>query len=299
MRKSQLYRKTAKFMASSFQTAPDMPEETVESTLDALWFQAMGTSLVVEAAVQQPLPELNQKQKELLEQLIEKRASGIPLAHLTGMQQFMGIDFEVSAQALVPRKETELLGFAALGIIKNMAKEKGPVLVVDICTGAGNLGIAFSFHEPKASVFGSDLSTEALKLASQNARKLKLDHRINFWHGDLLEPFRSEEFLGKVDVLTCNPPYISSGKLESLSKGKLSHEPGMAFDGGPFGISILARLIKEAPDFIRSGGWLAFEVGAGQGSGVQRMLLKNPRYGDVQFVTDREDQIRSILAQIA
>jgi len=121
---------------------------------------------------------------------------------------------------------------------------------------------------------------------------------VEFCAGDLLEPFRSDEFLGKVDMLTCNPPYISSGKLDSMPKEIIDHEPEMAFNGGPFGISILSRLIKQTPTFVRSGGWLAFEVGAGQGPGVQRMLEKNPHYGEIRTVADGDDQIRAILTQI-
>lgn len=299
MRNSDTYRQQLAVLIQGFSRLPDKPEETAESTLDALWNLAAGNCLVVERALQSQLPELTISQLEHLAELVQKRFSGIPLGHLTGKQRFMGLDLDVSADALIPRKETELLGYGALGLIQEMAAEKDPVLVVDICTGAGNLSLAFAHHEPKVRVFGSDLSPEAAALAQRNAQALNLGNRVEFCSGDLLEPFRTEDFLGKIDVLTCNPPYISSGKLVTMPHEIIGHEPDMAFNGGPFGISILSRLVKETPAFVRKGGWLAFEVGAGQGPGLERMLQKNPSYGEIQTIADVEERIRAILVQLA
>ncbi len=298
MRNSQFYCKKLSELSQFFSALPDKPEETLESTLDVLCNLAAENRLDVEIAQQTPLPELNKAQLSKLSDIVHKRVSGTPLAHLTGKKRFMNIDFEVSADALIPRKETELVGYAALDILQDTAVGKNSVLVVDICTGVGNLGLALAHHEPKARVFGADLSAIAVALAVRNTVKLNLCDRVEFFAGDLLEPFRSVEFLGKVDVLTCNPPYISAGKLKSMPNEIIDHEPAMAFDGGPFGISILSRLIKEAPEFVRPGGWLAFEVGEGQGPGIQRMLHKNPKYDEIRTVADGEDRIRAILALV-
>ena len=298
MRDSRFYSEMHDTLSNCFIPASDKPEETVGTTLDALWALATETHLSVEMAGQHQLPKLNKAQKVLLIELIKNISTGTPLAHLTGVQRFMGLDMGVSPDALIPRKETELLGYGALKLIQESMKKEKTALVVDICTGAGNLAIAFAFHEPKVRVFGSDLSPKAIELATQNAEALDLANRIEFSSGDLLEPFRSESFMGQIDVLTCNPPYISSGKLESMPKEIIDHEPDIAFDGGPFGISILSRLLKEAPEFVKTGGWLAFEVGAGQGPGIQRMLQKNSDFGEVRVVNDHNGQIRALLAQV-
>ena len=105
--------------------------------------------------------------------------------------------------------------------------------------------------------------------------------------------------MGSVDLLTCNPPYISSGKVDAMDEEIANYEPRLAFDGGPFGIKILQRLIKEAPRFIKPGGWLAFEIGLGQGPAWVQRLEKTNKFNDVCPVKDRAGDIRAVLAQFS
>src|SRR5262249_20185013 len=152
-----------------------------------------------------------------------------------------------SSDALVPRKETELLARVAIEHANAIAAEHGSCRVLDVCTGAGNVALAIAHHAPASTVFGADLSEPAVELAKRNAQQLQLEGRVHFRAGVLLEPFRTEEFLGKVDVLPCNPPYISSARVTNMPGQISTHEPRLAFDGGPFGISILMRLLNDAP----------------------------------------------------
>jgi release factor glutamine methyltransferase len=200
---------------------------------------------------------------------------------------------------LIPREETELLGKAALERLRAIAKEQGEITVIDVCTGSGNLALALARHEPRARVWGGDLSEAAVALAWRNAAHVELADRVEFRTGDLLAPFDAPEFLGRVDLLVSAPPYISSGKVDSMPREIIGHEPRLAFDGGPFGIRILTRLISEAPRFLRVGGWLAFEVGLGQGHGIRGRLDKHGGYLDVHEVTDQSDEVRAILARRA
>jgi release factor glutamine methyltransferase len=275
---------------------PDLPEETADATVRALWLLVAGDAVSAEGAAGRSLPALSREQQGRLAELVEQRIAGVPLAHLTQRQRFMGLDLFCSAEALVPRKETELLARAAIERASAIATERGRCRVVDVCTGAGNVALAVARHVRGASVFGADLSEPAVALATRNARHLQLD--VDFRAGDLLEPFRSPDFLGQVDVLTCNPPYISSGKVTHMPGQISSHEPRLAFDGGPLGISILMRLLNEAPAFVRPGGWLAFEVGLGQGPAMIKRMQANPVFREVVPVMDAAGAIRTCSARL-
>jgi release factor glutamine methyltransferase len=132
-----------------------------------------------------------------------------------------------------------------------------------------------------------------------NVELHRLASRVEVRQGDLLAPFDEPEVLGQVDVLVCNPPYVSSGKVSSMPAEIARFEPALAFDGGPFGVRILTRLIQEAPRFLRPGGWLAFEVGLGQGDWVMRRLQLSADYADIRPLSDENGQIRAVLARLA
>src|SRR5207253_2547565 len=106
---------------------------------------------------------------ELLKALIERKREGAPLAHLTGRQEFLGLELLAGPDALIPRKETEILGRAAISVLNEKASSSASLTVVDVCTGSGNLALAYAHHEPKARVFAADLSEEAVELARRNA----------------------------------------------------------------------------------------------------------------------------------
>jgi release factor glutamine methyltransferase len=276
----------------------DKPEETPESTLRALWLTAAGQPVSPQKAATVELSPLSDTQKELLRRLIEKRVSGVPLAHITGRQCFMDLEMLAGAEALVPRKETELLARAAIGKAAAIAAERGVCTIVDVCTGSGNVALSVAHHVTSAKLFAADLSEPALDLARRNAQHLGLEQRVEFRAGDLLQPFANESFLGRVDVLTCNPPYISSAGVERMPREISAHEPRLAFDGGPLGIGILMRLVREAPSFIRPGGWLAFEVGQGQGPGLLKRMQANAAFKEVLAVNDDSGAIRALTARL-
>jgi len=276
---------------------PDKPEETPERLLSALWSTACGAPVSAERARQASLPALDDASLERLRELIERRKSGAPLAHLTQRQSFLGLELLASAEALIPRKETEILGRAALAKIGCMAKKRGELLVVDVCTGSANLALAYAYYEPLARVYASDLAPEAVELARRNAKFTGLAERVELRVGDLLEPFDNGEIVGRCDFLSCNPPYISTSKVKEMHPEISRHEPEAAFNGGAFGVSILMKLIKQAPRFLRPGGWLAFEVGHGQGPGMARQLERNPAFAGVETYADPGGGIRAILAK--
>ncbi len=275
---------------------PDKPDETPETTLACLWALAAGHPLAVSQVSDFVAPVLDASTGTRLQGLIEERLSGVPLAHLTGRQDFMGRVFLASPAALVPRRETEQLGFAAVRHLGALAKERP--LVVDVCTGAGNVALGIAVHVPQARVHGADLSEEAVTLARSNARFLGRDD-VQFRCGDLLAPFSEPSFQKAVDLISCNPPYISSSRVVGMPQEISCYEPKLAFDGGPFGVGVIRRLVNAAPSLLKPCGWLLLEIGAGQGAGLARSLAADKRYDLVNTHADEGGEIRVIAARLA
>lgn len=297
MSSEKIFDEQLAILEANLATLPDKPEETPESTLSALWHAAAGEPKSVQLAGENKLPKLDDAAKRKLKDFVEQRIGGMPLAHITGRQQFMGIELLAGPEALVPRKETEILGHTALKILQDKAKQQESVNVIDVCTGSGNIALAMAFYEPKVKVYAADLSKEAILLAKRNAELLGLERRVDLRDGDLLTPFDDDKFYGQIDLLTCNPPYISSGKVSVMPPEISNYEPRLAFDGGPFGIKILQRLIQEAPKFLKKGGWLVFEVGFGQGPAIMQRLGKNENYKELHSITDDVGEVRTIMAR--
>ncbi len=277
---------------------PDKPEESAAGVLCALWRTACGEPVCVGRAAQHPLPPLDEPSAARLRLLIERKRAGVPLAHLTGRQSFMGLELLAGPAALIPRCETEILGRAALAKIRWIAERDGAARILDVCTGSGNLALAYAHYESRARVFASDLSPEAIQLAWENAAHTGLAERVEFRVGDLLEPFETPEFLGACDFVSCNPPYISTAKVKAMHPEISLFEPEAAFNGGVYGVSILTRLVRQAPRFLKPGGWLGFEVGQGQGPMLLRQLAKDPRFCAVERFSDEAGEARAILAQV-
>jgi release factor glutamine methyltransferase len=206
----------------------------------------------------------------------------------------MGIEIEVGAAVLAPRAETELLGRRALLL---MAEWPAP-LVIDIGCGSGNLGLALAALHPGARVFATDITAPATATARGNAARLGLDRRVTVAQGDMFAPLAGLGLEQRADLVLCNPPYISTGRLlEGDRRHLLDREPREAFDGGPYGISIQQRLVEGALAFLRPGGWLAFEFGEGQDRQALRLVQRQGGYTAVELVCDAQGRPRVALAR--
>ena len=275
----------------------DKSEETVDSTIKALWFASIGSPISCEEAVKLPLPELSRQQIRTFYRLLAQRLNNKPLAHIIGRQNFMGIELISDHRALIPRKETEILGKRALELSYQLVQQKHSVKVIDMGCGGGNLGLALAYYNPNTFVYASDLSFEALELAHENISFLNLEDRVLTKQGDLFEPFENESFYEQIDLIVCNPPYISSSNVPKMNVEISAYEPVLAFDGGIFGINMVKKLVAEAPKFLTKSGWLIFEVGLGQGPFMMQLCKNTNKYYQVESVTDNKGNFRAILAR--
>jgi release factor glutamine methyltransferase len=200
----------------------------------------------------------------------------------TGRAPFMGLELVVAPGALVPRAETELLGRTALGALEGIAAPR----VIDMCCGSGNLACAIAHHLPAARVWASDLTEGCTVVARRNVEHLGLSERVRVAQGDLFAGLAGLGLEGTVDAVVCNPPYISVKRLEGDRAALLEHEPREAFDGGPYGLSIHQRVVRDAVAFLRPGGVLLFEVGLGQDRQVEQLFRRARAYAETGVARD-------------
>ncbi|MBN1811881.1 MAG: peptide chain release factor N(5)-glutamine methyltransferase [Anaerolineae bacterium] len=190
--------------------------------------------------------------------LTRRRASGYPLPYLTGHVEFYGLEFEVTPEVLVPRPETETL--------VDLALARRPATIVDVGTGSGCIAVALAVHLPQASVCAIDLSPAALAAARRNVERHGVAERVRLIVGDVLSPRPSP-----AELIVSNPPYISTGDCASLPVSVRDHEPRLALDGGPGGLTIVQRLLAQAPAVLNPGGAILVEIGAGQGEAADNL----------------------------
>ena len=216
-------------------------------------------------------------------------------AYNNGSIRFMGLDFLVAPGALVPRPETELLGTGAVDELLKLACL--PPKVVDMCCGTGNLACALAVNVPSAIVWASDLTQECVDIARRNVDHHGLSSRVSVLQGNLFQAFAGLGLSGNVDLIVCNPPYISETLLNGSRSDLLKLEPREAFAAGPYGLDIHMRVAAAAPDYLRTGGILMFEVGLGQERQVKTLLQRSGAYEHIGVITDDAGQGRVVTAR--
>ena len=222
---------------------------------------------------------------------VRRRAQRIPLQQITGSQAFMGLDFMVNEHVLCPRQDTETLVEEGLTILASLqsgsaknsqANADREIRLLDLCTGSGCILISLLAlargQETPIHGLAADLSPEALAVARENAKRNGVS--AAFVLSDLFA-----EIEGSFDLITANPPYISSGQLEDLMPEVRDHEPRMALDGDEDGLAFYRRIAGQAPDYLRKGGWLLMEIAFDQGQAVRQMLSDGP-FEEIEIIQD-------------
>ncbi len=207
----------------------------------------------------------DERATEAQRQTFRELVQGCPVAYLVGRKEFFSLELEVSPDVLIPRPDTECVVDESLRLAKPMPEPR----VLDVGTGSGCLAVAVARQHRGARVTATDLSPEALAVASRNAAKHGLGDRIRFLQGDLFAPLPAGE---RFDFIVSNPPYIRRGDLAGLPKGVRDYEPHLALDGGESGFAVFDRLVAEAPKYLEPGGYLIVEIGSAQeGPGRERI----------------------------
>ena len=210
-----------------------------------------------------------------LAEVVKQRAEGKPLEYILGVAPFLGELLECREGALIPREETELLTRTCLKFIeKERAAGVTAPKIIELGTGSGNIAVLLALKTENAEIYASDISEEAVEVASSNVERCGVTAKVTLVSGDMFEPMRGRGLEGQTDLVVCNPPYIPSTSVDKLASEIIDYEPRVAFDAGSYGIDIFKRLIRGAPEFLRPGGMLAFEIGAGQENIVGRLFKK-------------------------
>ncbi len=203
--------------------------------------------------------------------LVRKRIEGCPVAYLVGRKEFFSLELEVGPAVLIPRPDTETLVTECLG----RTKEFNEPSIADVGTGSGAIAVALAKHSPQAKIAALDLSPDALAVARRNAQRHRVAERIQFLEGDLLTPVTAGTCF---DIVASNPPYIAREDWEDLPVGVRLYEPRQALDGGPGGYQVIERLIDQARDYLRPGGYLIVEIGAPQEETVRGLIRDRAGY---------------------
>jgi len=228
--------------------------------------------------------EISQEHISEFNNYLNEIKQGKPLQYITGKQEFMGIEFNVNENVLIPQPDTEILVEKTIEIIQKSNNAK----VLDLCTGSGAIAISIAESCLNAEVLASDISKEALEVAKSN----DINKRVKFIQSDLFKSITE-----KFDVIVSNPPYIKTKEIELLSK-EVQNEPQLALDGGEDGLDFYKKIIDQVPEFLKENGYLCLEIGEDQKEEVVALLENNGKYNNIKVYKDLGDNYRVIICTL-
>lgn len=238
--------------------------------------------------------ELDDDVWEQFQKAVHLHADGKPVQYIIGTEEFFGRTFRVNEEVLIPRPETEELVVGALARIDKLFASEPNVKLVDIGTGSGAIAITLKLERPSLHVIATDIASQSLQLASENALALHAD--VDFIEGDLFAPFikKNERF----DIVISNPPYIPTGDETSMPIVVTEHEPHRALFAGADGLDLYRKMIDELPFVLKEQALIGFEVGTGQSEQVASMLKRTFPHAYIEIVQDINGKDRMVFAEI-
>jgi len=226
-----------------------------------------------------PERELTGDEQSRYDAALAQRSKGIPAQYITGHQEFWGMDFIVSPAVLIPRPETEHVIETVLGRVGRTFLSDNSLRIADVGTGSGCIALALARELPRAELHATDTSSAALEIARANAARHQLENRIDFHEADLLAGMEKNAF----DFVVSNPPYVGESEEESVQLEVRKFEPRNAVFAGPTGLEVIERLIPQASEVLKPGGWLVMEISGTIAGGVQELLAD---WESVQITND-------------
>jgi release factor glutamine methyltransferase len=230
-----------------------------------------------------PADKIDRDSRNSFMSLVEKRCRHTPPAYITGETEFMSLPFAVTEEVMIPRPETEIL------VEKVLSKLSGQARVLDVGTGCGNIAVSLAKYSDSC-VLATDISPQALEISGENAVRNEVDQRIGFLCGDMFRPLK-----GKFDFVISNPPYVQRSEIRSLPREVRDFEPCIAFDGGEDGLTFYPVIAKECRELLKTGGYVAVEVGFDQAQSVCDIFRKY--FKSVEITKDYSGVERVITAQ--
>lgn len=236
-----------------------------------------------------PEYELTKEEESSFQQLLARRFNREPFQHITGKQEFYGLDFEVNENVLIPRPETEIIVENAIEILQNLENPK----FVEIGTGSGCISISILNNVQKATAIGLDISEKALEITEKNANTHNVLNRLQLKISDVFSNLSAEKF----PLIVSNPPYIPNEDIANLQTEVRDFEPLNALTDGKDGFSIIENIVKNSPQFLSTKGFLLLEIGFGQAEKVKEMF-DSEIWQSVEFLPDLQGIPRTVKAQI-
>ncbi|MCM1183534.1 MAG: peptide chain release factor N(5)-glutamine methyltransferase [Roseburia sp.] len=231
-------------------------------------------------------------EEQFYREALARRAARIPLQHITGEQEFMGLSFRVNEHTLIPRQDTEILVEEAMRYLEDGMR------ILDLCTGSGCILLSLLHYSNRCEGIGIDISPEALAVARENAARLGLE--AVFLEGDLFAPLaecaKTDKNKGLFDMIISNPPYIETAVIDTLMPEVREHEPLLALDGKEDGLFFYRAIAGQAAAYMRAGAWIFLEIGYHQSAAVEALLAENG-FSDIRTVQDYAGLDRVALAR--
>jgi release factor glutamine methyltransferase len=210
----------------------------------------------------------------------------------------MSLDFVVDERVLIPRPETEILVETVLKKTDNKLYHDRAITVIDIGTGSGNIAVSLAKNRSNIKIYASDISQEALTVASENIQRHDVADKIQLLHGNVFDAFSSNVKKGQVDFIVSNPPYVSESESRNLEPELIDHEPLLALVGGEDGLFFYKQIIKDARSWIKPGGYLVIEIGETQADSIIKLMQNELHYDEIETIKDLQGNERIISARI-
>ena len=237
---------------------------------------------------------VNQNQIDEYEKSINKIINGLPIQYITHNQQFMGLEFYVDENVLIPQPDTEVLVEQTIKIINQLSKNGKKVEVLDLCTGSGAIAISLAKYIENSEITAVDISKKALEIARTNAKNNDVENQITFVESDLFKNLKEDKY----DVIVSNPPYIKREVIKKLNKD-VQKEPIIALDGGYDGLDFYRKIINESEKYLKFNGYLCFEIGYDQKEDVIGIIKNKERYINTYSKKDLYGNDRIIITKLS
>lgn len=233
---------------------------------------------------------LTEEERTRLRGFVRRRAEHEPVAYLVGKREFFGLDFRVTSDVLIPRPDTETLVLALLDYLKDFPAAEA----IELGVGSGAISVTAAVHQSGLSVNAVDISSQALGIAKENARRHQVESRIHFYEGDLFASLPEDL---RVDAVVSNPPYVQTAELDQLDADVKDHEPRLALDGGADGLDLARRIIIDAPCFLKPNGLLLLELGPDNIQSAATFLKSQTGFQKIHILKDAAGRERVLSAR--